>query len=176
MREERPISRLQHLRDPNRNTHRCWGATVGDSPKGPLNNQKETRLKPAKNANANQLTHLTRIHSTTTIQVAPTARQDNTADAPLSEVRLARGVDAPLGKVRPARGPYAPSGGARLARGLNHTPRTKSASFEGWAPPRAGPAPLKGTRAHLSRAPAHTCSRTRVRAFNALTQQVVPLL
>jgi hypothetical protein len=49
-REERPISRLQHLRDPNGNTHRCSGATVGDSPKGPLNNRGETRLKPAKNA------------------------------------------------------------------------------------------------------------------------------
>jgi hypothetical protein len=37
-REERPISRLQHLRDPNGKTHRCSGAIVGDSPKGPLNN------------------------------------------------------------------------------------------------------------------------------------------
>jgi hypothetical protein len=46
--EERPISRLQHLRDPNGNTRRCSEATVGDSPKGPLNNQGETRLKPAK--------------------------------------------------------------------------------------------------------------------------------
>jgi hypothetical protein len=44
MREERPISRLQHLRGPNGNTHRCSGATVGDSPKGPLNN----RGKPTK--------------------------------------------------------------------------------------------------------------------------------
>jgi hypothetical protein len=81
-REERPISRLQHLRDPNGNTHRCSGATVGDNPKGPLNNRGETRLKPAKNANANRLTHLTRIHNITTILVAPTARQDDTTDAP----------------------------------------------------------------------------------------------
>jgi hypothetical protein len=42
-REERPISRLQHPRDPKGNTHRCSGATVGDSHKGPLNN----RGKPA---------------------------------------------------------------------------------------------------------------------------------
>jgi hypothetical protein len=49
-REEHPISRLQHLRDPSGNTHRCSGATVGDSPKGPLNNQGKTRLKPGRNA------------------------------------------------------------------------------------------------------------------------------
>jgi hypothetical protein len=42
-REERPFSRLQHLRDPDGNTRRCSGATVGDNPKGPLNNQGETR-------------------------------------------------------------------------------------------------------------------------------------
>jgi hypothetical protein len=113
---------------------------VGDSHEGPLNNRGKTRLKPAKNANADQLAHLTRMHSTTTIQVAPTARRDSTADAPRGEVRLARG-------------PYAPSGGVRLARGLNHAPRTRSASLEGWAPPWAGPAPLEGTRARLARLP-----------------------
>jgi hypothetical protein len=37
--EESPISRRQHLRDPHGYTHRCSGATVGDSHKGPLNNQ-----------------------------------------------------------------------------------------------------------------------------------------
>jgi hypothetical protein len=42
-REERPISKRQHLRDPNGYTHRCLGATVGDSHKGALNN----RGKPA---------------------------------------------------------------------------------------------------------------------------------
>jgi hypothetical protein len=47
--EERPISRLQHLREPNRYTRRRSGATVRDIHKGPLNNQGETRLKPAKN-------------------------------------------------------------------------------------------------------------------------------
>jgi hypothetical protein len=41
----------------------------------------------------------------------------------------------------------------------------------GRAPPRAGPAPLEGTHARISRAPACTCSRTRVRAFNALMPQ-----
>jgi hypothetical protein len=84
-REERPISRLQHLRDPNGNTRRCSGATIGDSPKGPLNNQGEARLKPTKNANANQLAHLTCMHITITILVAPTAHQDDAADAPRVE-------------------------------------------------------------------------------------------
>jgi hypothetical protein len=36
--EECPISKLQHLRDPNGYTRRCSGATVGASHKGPLNN------------------------------------------------------------------------------------------------------------------------------------------
>jgi hypothetical protein len=34
-REECPISKRQHLRDPNGYTRRCSGATVGDSHKGP---------------------------------------------------------------------------------------------------------------------------------------------
>jgi hypothetical protein len=37
--KESPISKRQHLRDPNGYTHRCSGAIVGDSHKGPLNNQ-----------------------------------------------------------------------------------------------------------------------------------------
>jgi hypothetical protein len=40
-REESPISKRQHLWDPNGYTRRCSGATVGDSHKGPLNNQGE---------------------------------------------------------------------------------------------------------------------------------------
>jgi hypothetical protein len=38
-REERPISRLQHLREPERNTRRRSGATVGDNHEGPLKNR-----------------------------------------------------------------------------------------------------------------------------------------
>jgi hypothetical protein len=38
-REECPISRLQHLRDPDGYAHRCSGATVGDNHEGPLNNR-----------------------------------------------------------------------------------------------------------------------------------------
>jgi hypothetical protein len=38
-REERPISKRQHLWDPNGHTRRCSWATDGNSHKGPLNNQ-----------------------------------------------------------------------------------------------------------------------------------------
>jgi hypothetical protein len=38
-REGCPISRLQHLREPGRHARRCSGATVGESPKGPLKNR-----------------------------------------------------------------------------------------------------------------------------------------
>jgi hypothetical protein len=42
--EECPISKRQHLRDPNGYTHRCSGATVEDSHKGPLNNWGKTHV------------------------------------------------------------------------------------------------------------------------------------
>jgi hypothetical protein len=58
------------------------------------------------------------------------------------------GSTRPSSKVRLARGLSTPSGGVRSTRGL---PRTH--------PPR------------ISRAVTRTCSRTRIRAFNALTQQ-----
>jgi hypothetical protein len=47
-REGRPISGLQHLREPCRRTRRCSGATVGDSPRGPLKQQGKPHLKPVK--------------------------------------------------------------------------------------------------------------------------------
>jgi hypothetical protein len=43
-REESPISKRQHLRDPNGYTRRCSGATLGDGHKGPPNNQGKTHL------------------------------------------------------------------------------------------------------------------------------------
>jgi hypothetical protein len=43
------MSKRQHLRDPNGHTHRCSGATVGDSHEDPLNNQGK-QLKLIKNA------------------------------------------------------------------------------------------------------------------------------
>jgi hypothetical protein len=51
-------------------------------------------------------------------------------------------------------------------------PRAGSTSLEGSRLPRAGSAPLEGSSPPRSRPPhEHTRSRTRVRAFNALTQQ-----
>jgi hypothetical protein len=51
--EGRAISRLQHLREPGRRTRRCSGATIGDSPKSPLKQLGESRLKPAKKPKLN---------------------------------------------------------------------------------------------------------------------------
>jgi hypothetical protein len=48
-REESPINKRRHLRDPNGYTRKCSGATVGDSHKGPVNNQgKPTYFKKTK--------------------------------------------------------------------------------------------------------------------------------
>jgi hypothetical protein len=58
------------------------------------------------------------MHDTTATLVAPAARQGGTAERPLSDVRLARGIDAP---------------------------RVRSASLEGYAPPRAGSASLEAS-------------------------------
>jgi hypothetical protein len=110
--EERPISKRQHLRDPSGYTHRCSGATVGDSHKGPLNNwgkptssrkkRKRKLIHEPKNANTKAITTL----------VAPAAH----LNTPSGEVRLARGSNAPSGEVRLARGPSR----ARHPRSYSH--------------------------------------------------------
>jgi hypothetical protein len=56
-REESPISKHQHMRDPNGCTHRCSGATVGDSHKGPLNNQGKPTYFRKKNKMQTNLKH-----------------------------------------------------------------------------------------------------------------------
>jgi hypothetical protein len=119
-----------------------WSSTpftscVGDSHKDPLNNQGETRLKPAKNAK-HKSTCTPKTHTQHNRDPGgPHGPPVQRSGRPSSEVRLARGIGAP-------------SGGVRLARGL-HAPSARG-------PPR-------------SRAPTRTCSRTRVRAFNALMPQ-----
>jgi hypothetical protein len=68
-------------------------------------------------------------------------------------------------RQRPPRVGSASLEGSRL-------PRAGSASLEGSRLPRAGSASLEGSSPPRSRLPhKHACSRTRVRAFNALTQQ-----
>jgi hypothetical protein len=69
----------------------------------------------------------------------------------------------------PSRRP--PRAGSASLEG-SRPPRASSASLEGSRPPRAGSASLEGSPPPRSRLP-HTraCSHTRVRTFNALTQQ-----
>jgi hypothetical protein len=118
--EERPISRLQHLWEPDRNTRRCSGATVGDSQDGPLKNRGESCLKPAKNAK--RKTHLepNTKHAHTawpTPRWPPRPTRAAQHGAPSSKVRLARGLTPPSNEVRFARGLMPPRAGFRLARG-----------------------------------------------------------
>jgi hypothetical protein len=88
----------------------CSGATVGDSHKGPLNNQGETRLKPAKNAK-HKSTRTPKAHTQHNHDPGgPRSPPGQHSGCPSSEIRLARGIDAPLGEVRLARGLYAPLG------------------------------------------------------------------
>jgi hypothetical protein len=141
-REECPISRLQHLRDPNGNTHRCLGATVGDSPKGPLNNRGETHVRPAKNVK-HKSTCAPKTHTQHNRDPGgphgPPVRHDR---RPSSEVRLARGIGTPSGRVRFARGLHTPSGGVRPARGIpppleRGPPRSRAEHPLGRGPPRS---------------------------------------
>jgi hypothetical protein len=126
---------------------------VGDSPEGPLKNQGGSYLKPAKSTKRKHTSNLTQNVCT---QHSP--RRDGPRGPP----------------ERPNKMP----------------PRARSASLEGSRPPRAKSASLEGSRS-LERAPPHsrvpaflergpprlwfpherTCSRTRARAFNALTRQ-----
>jgi hypothetical protein len=93
-------------------------SSVGDSHKGPLNNQEETRLKPAKNAKHKSTrtpkTHTQHNHD----PGGPRGTPGQHSGRPSSEVRLARGIDAPSGEVR-------------LARRLDPAPRARPPSLEG---------------------------------------------
>jgi hypothetical protein len=127
---------------------------VGDSQEGPLKDRGESCLKPAKNA-----THKTHLEPNTkhahTAQPMPRwpPRSTRAAQqgAPSSKVRLARGLTPHLERGLPRSRAHAPS--SRLP------PRSRVlASLER--------APLRSRFPHE-----HTCSCTRVRAFNALTRQ-----
>jgi hypothetical protein len=126
---------------------------VGDSPEGPLKNQGESYLKPAKNTKRKHTSNLTQNVCT---QHSP--RRDGPRGPP----------------EQPNKTP----------------PRARSTSLEGSRPPRVKSTSLEGSRslerapprsrvlAFLERGPPRsrfpherTCSRTRARAFSALTQQ-----
>jgi hypothetical protein len=117
--------------------------------------------------------------------VAPTAHRSGPVKGPprpgsasLEGSHLPRAGSASLKGSRPPR-----AGSASLEG--SHLPRAGSASLEGSRPPRAGFASLEGSRrpragsASLEGSPpprsrlphTRTCSRTRVRTFNALTRQ-----
>jgi hypothetical protein len=122
---------------------------VGDSPEGPLKTTGEIPLKTCKKPKLNtsclstHTGHDPRCGGPRGPPRRPTQRSPRAGSASLEGACLPRAGSAPLE-------------GARI-------PRAGSAPFEGTRLPRAGSASLEG-------APhAHACSRTRVRAFNALT-------
>jgi hypothetical protein len=95
----------------------------------------------------------------------PSQRTPRAGSASLEGSRLPRAGSASLEGSRLPRAGSASFEGSRL-------PRVGSASLEGQRPPRAGSASLEGSSPPRSRPlHKHACSRTRVRAFNALTQQ-----
>jgi hypothetical protein len=163
------FSLLHHCQAPesggtDRYAHRCSGATVGDSHEGSLKNRGESCLKPAKNTK-----HKHNWNITQNICTQHNPRRDG-----------------------PCGPPERPSKALPRARSASfkgsHPPRAGSASLEGSRRPLAGSASLEGSRslervpprsrvaASLERPPPrsrlpHKRTCTRVRAFNALTQQ-----
>jgi hypothetical protein len=83
-------------------------------------------------------------------------------------------MDATSGRVCPARGFHALSGGSASLEGSTR-PSSKVCLARGLSTPSGGVRPTRGLPCthppRISRAVTRTCSRMRVRAFNALTQQ-----
>jgi hypothetical protein len=129
--ERRPISRLQHLREPERRTRRCSGATVGDSPRGPLKQLGKPHSKPAKKPRPNtpRLNTQGMAHAT----VAPAAHQGG----PLKD---------PLEQAPPRSRPHTSLGWA--------PPRSRECAYLEQAPPRSR------VRTTLERAPPRSRVRT----------------
>jgi hypothetical protein len=114
--EERPISRLQHLREPSRQTRKCSGATDGDSPEGPLRQLGKPCLKPAKTKS--KRISLERTHRPRpTLRWSPRPTKAAHSKVPSSRLRLARGCTPPSSGLRLARGFTAPSSELRLVQG-----------------------------------------------------------
>jgi hypothetical protein len=126
---------------------------VGDSPKGPLNNRGETRLKPEKTQNAKSTctpnAHTKHNHD----PGGPRGPPGQHNRRPSSEVRLARGLS-----------PASLEGRA--------PPRAGSASLEGSAPPLERDPPRSRAEHPLGRAPPR--SRAPTLAFPASPHTPVP--
>jgi hypothetical protein len=103
--------------------------------------------------------------------VAPAARRDITTDAPRVRSASLKGQILPRARSTSLEALAPPRAGSTSLEGSTPLIEVRSASLEGRATPRAGSASLEGTHARISHAPARICSRTRVRAFNALTPQ-----
>jgi hypothetical protein len=96
---------LQHLREPCRRTRRCSGATVGDSPRGPLKqlgkSPLKTRNKPK--PNAPHLSTQGMAHATVALtahQSGPLKDSLEADSASLEGTRIPREGSAPFEGVR----------------------------------------------------------------------------
>jgi hypothetical protein len=115
------------LREPQWQTHRCSGATVGDSPRSPIKQQGNPRLKHATKPNTPHLTMQDMTHAAEAPNGPP---RRPSRRSPLAGF-------ASLEDARPPRVGSVPFEGV-------HLPRAGSASLEGPLPPRTGPASLEG--------------------------------
>jgi hypothetical protein len=121
----------------------CLSHTVGDSPRGPLKQLGNPRLKPATKPNTLYLTMQDMAHAAET----PAAHQDGPLEDPLEQASPRSRMRASLGRAPPRS-----RGCAYLER---TSPRSRVRSTLERGPPRS--------RALRTRA------RSRTRAFNALT-------
>jgi hypothetical protein len=89
-REERPISKHQPLRDPNGYHRKGSGATVGDSPRGPLNNRGKTHFfRKIMQTNLQNMTHTVTAQWQGPMDLAaPAARQNGQPQPPSGETLL----------------------------------------------------------------------------------------
>jgi hypothetical protein len=147
------------------------GICVGDSPEGPLKTTGGILLKTCKKPKRNTC-HLS-AHTGHDPHYGgprdppewPSQKLPRAGSASLKGSCLPRAGSASLEGSRLPRAGSASLEGSRL-------PRAGSASLEGSRLPRARSASLEGTSPPRSRPPhEHTCSRTRVRTFNALIRQ-----
>jgi hypothetical protein len=169
---------------------------VGDSPEGPLKTVGillKTCKKPKRNSShlSAHTGHGPHCGGPRGPPEWPNQRLPRAGSASLEGSRLPRAGSASLEGSRLPRAGSASLQGSCLPRAGSTSlegsrlPRAGSASLEGSRLPRAGSASLEGSRLlragsallegsspPRSRPPhEHTCSRTRVRTFNALTQQ-----
>jgi hypothetical protein len=132
---------FQHLWEPQWQTRRCSGATVGDSPRGPLKQLGNPHLKPSTKPKPNT-PHLT-MQDTAHATEAPTAQRGGPLDDPLEQASPRSRARAPPS----GRAPPCSRGCAYLEQA---SPRSRVRSALEWGPPRSralrvrAPAPVRG--------------------------------